>query len=174
MTATWGASEWITVIILGLGMMWIATKILGLIWRMIRAPFVALFYYFVDERVFAGVNPLEGEWDEEEDDRPGSIVPVQRVEPQKTPETYQPEPSELSVREPARDPLIISHNMSRKELTILLAAQKTDEGAYRWSANKIAEFVGGTAAEVKGWVADVRGKREPAAHSLRRPANGWR
>lgn len=121
----------------------------------------------------AGVSPFEEEWGEEDDDRTSSIAPVQRVEPQKTIEAYQAEPREPSQDVPPADPLIISHKMSRKELTILLAAQKTDEGAYRWSANKIADFVGGTSAEVKGWVADVRGRKEPAATSLRRPANGW-
>jgi hypothetical protein len=42
-----------------LGGMWVASKLLGFVWWVIRAPFVRLFYYFVDDRVFAGVNRLE-------------------------------------------------------------------------------------------------------------------
>lgn len=106
-------------------------------------------------------------------DRTSSDAGSRQVEPVKITDTHQLEPNEPAVLEPPRDPLIISHKMSKKELTILLAAQKDGDGAYRFSANKIAEFIGGTSAEVKGWVAEVRGKREPAAATLRRPANGW-
>lgn len=106
-------------------------------------------------------------------DRPSSASGSQWVEPVKIPDTSQAEPIELPVRDPPDEPVFYSHKMSRKELTILLAAQRDGEGQYRFSANKIAEFVGGTGAEVKGWVADVRGRKEPAAATLRRPANGW-
>lgn len=106
--------------------------------------------------------------------RPSSDTSSQRVEPAKIADTPQPEPDAPAMYEPPSDPLIISHKMSKKELTILLAVQKDDEGGYRFSANKIAEFVGGTSAEVKGWVAEVRGKREPASNSLRRPTGGWK
>lgn len=106
-------------------------------------------------------------------DRPSSAASSQRVDPPKTPGTSQPEPSDLAVLGPSRDPFIISHNMTKKELTILLAVQRDGDGAYRFSANRIAEFVGGTSAEVKGWVAEVRGRREPASSTMYRPTNGW-
>lgn len=122
-----------------------------------------------------GVNAFEGEWEDDEDDRTSSEPPARRVEPGRIADTSQVEPIDPPVRDPSPAPLIIAHKMSRKDLTLLLAVQKNDDGAYRWSANKIAEFIGGTSAEVKGWVAEVRGKKESAAaaNTLRRPANGW-
>lgn len=127
-------------------------------------------------RVYGGAEYVKGLtallW-AQPDDRPSSHPSSSWVEPAKIPETYQLEPSAPAVLEPAHEPAPVSHNMTKKELTILLAVQKDSDGAYRFSANKIAEFVGGTSAEVKGWVADVRGKREPASSSMRRPANGW-
>lgn len=126
--------------------------------------------------ILGGAGPVNDYGDEQGvdvGDRPSSPSGSQWVEPQKIIDTYQAEPIDPLVREPPSDPLIISHKMGRKELTILLAAQKDEDGGYRFSANKIADFVGGTGAEVKGWVADVRGRKEPAARSLQRPANGW-
>jgi hypothetical protein len=122
-----------------------------------------------DERV----NHFDAREDVQQPDRASSAGGSRRVEPVKIPDAPQVEPDEPAVSEPPTDPLVISHKMGRKELTILLAAQRDDVGQYRFSANKIAEFVGGTSAEVKGWVADVRGRKEPAANTLRRPANGW-
>lgn len=119
------------------------------------------------------VNHFDAQAEVQQPDRTGSSAGSRRVEPVKIPDASQLEPDEPAVREPPVDPLIISHKMSRKELTIVLAAQKDEGGAYRFSANKIAEFVGGTSAEAKGWVADVRGRKEPAANTLQRPANGW-
>lgn len=106
-------------------------------------------------------------------DRPSAAASSQWGEPPKIPETNQPEPNEPAVREPPDDPIIISHKMTKKELTVLLAVQKDDEGAYRFSANQIAGFVGGTSAETKGWVAEVRGTRERAPNTMRRPVGGW-
>lgn len=109
----------------------------------------------------------------EKADRTSSPGGSRWVAPVEIAETHQFKPTKPVVYDPAHDPSVISHKMSRKELTILLAVQKDEDGAYRFSANKIAEFVGGTSAEIKGWVAEVRGRREPASNSLRRPTGGW-
>jgi hypothetical protein len=58
----------------------------------------------------------------------------------------------------------ISHKMSDAELIVLLSVQKGDAG-YRYSANKIADFVGGTRADV---LAQIRAVREgPPAEPYR-------
>lgn len=106
-------------------------------------------------------------------DRPSSNGGSLRVEPAQIAETYQVEPSAPPICAPLIAPPPISHNMSKKELTILLAVQKDSDGQYRYSANRIAGFIGGTSAEVKGWVAEVRGKKESPANTLRRPEGGW-
>lgn len=74
----------------------------------------------------------------------------------------------------------INARMTRAELITLLAVQKAEDGAYRYSANQITGFVGGTAADVKKLIAEIR---EPVAplpaptvergKSLQRPAGGW-
>lgn len=46
--------------------------------------------------------------------------------------------------------------MSDKELTLLMAAQTTDDGKNRWSANDIVRTIGGTRQEVLDWVAIIR------------------
>lgn len=96
------------------------------------------------------------------------------------PDTYQVEPPEPVSCEPVREPPAISHKMSRKELTVVLAVQKDSDGSYRFSANKIAEFVGGTRQETLDLIAEARGTKAPeptpvatAASTLRRPAGGW-
>lgn len=130
-----------------------------------RAQIVRAFCAVWDHFVVSRTSP--------EPDETGSMAGSERVEPLEILDTSQFKPRAPAVLEPPADPLIISHKMSKKELTILLAVQRDGDGAYRFSANRIADFVGGTSAEVKGWVAEVRGRREPAASSLRRPANGW-
>ncbi len=82
-----------------------------------------------------------------------------------------PEPIEI---EPASE-LGSLRNMSRKDLVILLAVQRNSDDSYRWSANDITKFVGGTAADVKAVIAAVRGPKSvpttPA--SVPRPKGGW-
>ena len=95
-------------------------------------------------------------------------------------DTHQPGSVELDenaqgVKTPTFD---ITARLSREELITLLAVQKTPTGEYAYSANRITEFVGGTAAEVKRQIADIRTppKVEPPPErgkSLRRPAEGW-
>lgn len=99
---------------------------------------------------------------------PGSDDPVLPHQPQL-------EPDSLSVREPAREPASL-RNLSRAEEIALLTVQRNDDGSYRHSANKIAELMGGTAADVKAQVAAIRGPAKPPAKPtghVARPPEGW-
>lgn len=92
------------------------------------------------------------------------------------------DPSEPDQIEPPREPsaIVITARLERAELITLLAVQKNADGSYAFSANKITEFVGGTAADVKAQIAAIRTPPKPEApaqnergKSLRRPAEGW-
>ena len=95
-------------------------------------------------------------------------------------QTHQIEPVEPAKNEPVREPaaIVITARLERAELITLLAVQKNADGGYAFSANKITEFVGGTAAEVKAQIAAIRNPTKQAepperGKSLRRPAEGW-
>lgn len=86
---------------------------------------------------------------------------------------HHAEPGEPDESEPARESF--ARQLEKEELIILLAVQRTTDGAYTYSANQITAFVGGAAAPIKATIANVRGKKEtprPAAR-IDRPANGW-
>jgi hypothetical protein len=94
---------------------------------------------------------------------------------------YQVDTDTTEENEPEREPEreLSLRKLSRTEEITLLATQRDDDGRYRHSANKIADFMGGTRAEVLAIIAEVRGKKEspPMRRSptaLRRPQNGWR
>jgi hypothetical protein len=71
-------------------------------------------------------------------------------------------------------PAPLRHNLSRLELLTLLAVQKNAAGGYRYSANAITAFVGGTRSENLEVVSSIRGvKKGPAPTSVQRPARGW-
>lgn len=94
---------------------------------------------------------------------------------------HQVEPGEPAEIEPAAEPSApaLNGHLSRAEIIALLAVQKNGQGDYAFSANKITDFVGGTAAEVKKQIAEIRDKSKPAEATaergprLRRPAEGW-
>lgn len=176
MTTAWGAPEWITAIMFGLGLTWIASKLLGLIWCVIRAPFVAVFYHFVDDRVFAGVNRLEGEEPEPPHNQTSSHVNRPSSALAVRPHTHHVEPSEPVQNEPGREPDSL-RNLSRLEEIVWLATLRNDDGNYRHSANEITKFIGGTAADVKATIATVRNKKDPLARPsprlVRDPVKGW-
>jgi len=95
-------------------------------------------------------------------------------------QTHQIELGELPKNEPAHEPSVIAitARLERAELITLLAVQKNTDGGYTFSANKITEFVGGTAADVKAQIAAIRNPPKQAepperGKSLRRPAEGW-
>lgn len=168
----WGAPEWVTVIGFSLAGIWLLSKALGLVWHVVRTPFVALFYHFVDERVFAGVNSLEdgGVMSEAENRTPdprfraGFDVPVLA-----RPFQAEPEP----VRQKSWSE--IGATLQNDEALIDLLSTIKVDGEYRFSANKIRDIVGGADAAVKARVASHRPKpaqpRPPAR--IVRPENGW-
>lgn len=88
----------------------------------------------------------------------------------------QVEPPEPPRIEPVREPASL-RNLSHLELTTLLAVQRNESGGYRFSANEILDFVGGTAADVKHTIREARGEQAPPAQAatgtVRRPVNGW-
>lgn len=101
------------------------------------------------------------------------------------PEPVEPEPVRAhqyqeqtgAAAENAPSPAPVSSRMSKPALIALLAVQRDDDGKYRFSANQIAGFVGGTHADVKGQIAAIRATKDPAAkvaaNRLERPASGW-
>jgi hypothetical protein len=100
----------------------------------------------------------------------GSLEPVRA-------QSHQLEPDSSLLYEPVPD-LPSLHRMSRAEEIAMLTVQRNDDGGYRHSANKIAELMGGTAADVKGQVAAIRGPAKPAeppaSARVVRPVDGWR
>lgn len=97
------------------------------------------------------------------------------------PHLHQVELGEPAKNEPPEEPPTptVNEHMNRAEIIALLAVQKKADGAYVYSSNQITAFVGGTAAEVKKQIAELRDQpksTEPAPErgkSLRRPAEGW-
>lgn len=88
--------------------------------------------------------------------------------------SYQAEPEPVRKNGLVVD-LATLPNMEPLNLADLLAVQRDEDGEYRYSANKIAEFVGGTRADVLARIASHRPKppaKKTEAH-LDRPANGW-
>lgn len=87
----------------------------------------------------------------------------------------QIEPLEPADSEPEREPIIL-HNLSRASLIAVLAVQrKEDGGGYRFSANQIAAFIGGTKSDILREIAQYRDPPpapRPAART-ERPASGW-
>lgn len=85
----------------------------------------------------------------------------------------QLEPVEPAKNEPATEQSF--RQLGKEDLIVMLAIQTNDDGSYRFSANQITAFVGGTAAPIKETIAAVRGKKEAPkpTTSLRRPVNGW-
>lgn len=71
------------------------------------------------------------------------------------PQQNQLEPLEPGGIEPPRAALTL--HMSREEEIAVLAVQRNADGSYRHSANKITELMGGTAADVKKQIAEIRG-----------------
>lgn len=87
----------------------------------------------------------------------------------------QVEPVELPEIEPVRETLQLNR-LSREAEIALLAVQRNENGSYRHSANDITKFVGGTAADVKDLIAEIRGTRtpkQPPAAQVTRPPKGW-
>lgn len=74
------------------------------------------------------------------------------------PDTNAVRTSTSGGQEKAGDAPIISHNMSGVELIAVLSVQKDERGGYRFSANKIADFIGGTRADV---LSEIKSIREP-------------
>lgn len=61
----------------------------------------------------------------------------------------------------------------RRDLFIdVLAEMRTNDGAYRYSANQIATFVGGRAEDIKARVA-ARRPQPRVPGRIERPAGGW-
>lgn len=69
------------------------------------------------------------------------------------------------------EPPIISHKMTDVELIAVLTVQKDERGSYRFSANKIADFVGGTRADV---LAEIKAIRNPSLPAQYQPLNDQR
>lgn len=84
----------------------------------------------------------------------------------------QVEPLEPVKIEPLRD--LQLNRLSHAAEIALLATQRNADGTYRHSANAITKLMGGTAADVKNQIAEIRAtKAERPAERVSRPAKGW-
>lgn len=92
------------------------------------------------------------------------------------PRLNHPEPSKPGEIEPALESLQLNR-LSRIAEIALLAVQRNDDGNYRHSANDITRFMGGTAADAKKQIAEIRAtkpEREPKPEErVTRPPKGW-
>lgn len=115
--------------------------------------------------------------------RARSTQPAARSTPLRT-DTQRAEIDEAAKNSEAESTpeVAISARLEKRELITLLAVQKNADGGYTYSANKIRDFVGGTASEVYALIREIRGEDkaatpEPKTHAkgarLERPAEGW-
>lgn len=88
----------------------------------------------------------------------------------------QLEPTEPGETGTPCEPLQLNR-LSRTAEIALLAVQRNGDGAYRHSANDITRLMGGTAADVKKQIAEIRAlpPEEPTRPAARadRPSRGW-
>ena len=91
-------------------------------------------------------------------------------------DTYQFVPENAEENETVDD-RPTGHNYSRQEMIKLLSVQHDENGDYRYSKNKIADFVGGTRADVLAEIDRYRPLPAPTSRTrpgrLERPAGGW-
>lgn len=103
------------------------------------------------------------------------VVSVVAPEPVRTsaepPDTNAVRTSTLEDDRTTFEPPIISHKMTDVELIAVLTVQKDERGGYRFSANKIADFVGGTRADV---LAEIKAIRNPSSSARYHPLNDQR
>lgn len=90
-------------------------------------------------------------------------------------DTYQPGTG-TALENESSDFLRPGHNHTRSQWIKLLSTELDGDGGYKFSKNKIADFVGGTRAEVLAEIDRYRPRpAAPPARSnrLERPAGGW-
>lgn len=112
-------------------------------------------------------------YDGTEDDRTSTIDDrTDRVRA----DTYQADTG-TALEKNERDDLPAGHNHTRHEMILFLSLEVDDEGDFRYSKNKIADFVGGTRADVLAEIDRCRPRSTPTprttARRLERPAGGW-
>ena len=76
----------------------------------------------------------------------------------RVPDTYQVEPRSEPLRTSGTEPV-----PNRENDIIYLAQRRADDGSYLYSANKIAEFVGGSRGVTLEAIRVARGQPEPVA-----------
>ncbi len=79
------------------------------------------------------------------------------------------------VHEPADEPDIISSVRANSDAEIIawMSVQRTPDGKYRFTANKIYQAVGGTRQDVLDMISELRGaKKQPPARAIRKNASG--
>lgn len=160
-----GAGEITVIIILILSGTWLAAKIVGFVWRIVRAPVLSFVdYFFVITSSHEPVLDIPRTGSNGGFSGSRDLVPGQQ---------HQVEPQEPDENEP--DEKAFARQLAREELIITLAVQRKDNGDYLFSANEITKFVGGAAAPVKNTIANVRGRKEapPPPRSIARPPGGW-
>jgi len=111
----------------------------------------------------------------------GAIEPVRFMqEPAQTmpvlPQLHHLDENEPCENEPAREPPQLNRLSRTAEIT-LLAVQRNADGTYRHSANAITHLMGGTAADVKKQIAEIRAlppeEQPKIAPRMDRPPRGW-
>lgn len=119
-----------------------------------------------------GVNDYDDEITSSDDDKPTRTSSEPPQNRSGSPDTAAERTSTDEDQEPPRAAL--HSHLSRLEVLTLLAVQKGDDGEYAYSANKIAELVGGARQKTLEQINEVRGvRKEERQGHMSRPENGW-
>lgn len=123
------------------------------------------------------VNDFDDEITSSNDDQPPR---TSSEPPQNRPGSPDTTAERTSTGDNREAPRATLHNhLSRLEMLTLLAVQKDSDGEYLYSANKIADLVGGARQKTLDQIGEVRGTRKPEElpapqGRMPRPENGWR
>lgn len=156
-----GAGEITVIVMLILGGTWVAAKIMGFVWRIVRAPVLGFVDYFFEITSRGGA--------EDEYDGAGTeaaiVVPAQQHQA-----ALELVPDFETIKSYLTD-----HTLTDEQAIELLALARRSTGDDLLSANKIRDIVGGNEGKVKAHVAAHRKPRPKpkAAQRLERPAGGW-
>jgi len=157
-----GAGEITVIVMLIIGCIWCAAKLIGVVWRFVRAPVLSFADYFFEITSSSGA----------EEDTAGSSTNSEIVVPQ---QQHQAAP-ELMLDFSTIKSYLTDHTLTDEQAIELLALARRSDGNDLLSANKIRDIVGGNEGKVKAHVAALRPKPAMAHRPgipLKRPANGW-
>jgi|ERR1051325_2293233 hypothetical protein len=172
------SGEMIVLIMLILAGMYLASKVLALIWDVIGGPVSRVFWYFFEWRDNRDVNGFEDLAMSTRLDQ-GSSRLLPGGSETGSPVLVPGQQNQVEPKMVLNFEIVLSflngHKFSDEELIKVLSVLQRQSGDYLLSANKIRDSVGGADAAVKAQVSALRPKKEQPrpASSIRRPADGW-